>query len=101
MTRTKKALWQRVWVCFAAVLLATTSTSVAQAQEPTKTLTMHAAPKPVAPIQFEDGEGKPHSLVDFQGKFLLLNIWATWCVPCRKEMPALDRLQALFDARDF
>lgn len=101
MTRIEKAFRQRIWLCFAALLLATTSTTVAKAQEPTKTLTMHAAPKPVAPIQFEDAEGKTRSLVDFHGKFLLLNVWATWCVPCRKEMPALDRLQTLFDARDF
>jgi len=39
-------------------------------------------------------EGKPRTLADFQGRTILLNLWATWCVPCRKEMPALDALQA-------
>ncbi len=45
-------------------------------------------------IAFVDGDGRPMRLSDFRGKTILLNIWATWCTPCRKEMPALDRLQA-------
>ena len=38
--------------------------------------------------------GKPRTLADWRGRTVLLNLWATWCVPCRKEMPALDALQA-------
>jgi thiol-disulfide isomerase/thioredoxin len=49
-------------------------------------------PAPVA--QFQDAEGNSVSLLDFSGKVVLLNIWATWCAPCVEEMPALDRLQA-------
>ncbi len=45
-------------------------------------------------IAFIDGTGKERSLRDWRGKVVLLNLWATWCVPCRKEMPGLDRLQA-------
>jgi thiol-disulfide isomerase/thioredoxin len=45
-------------------------------------------------LRFVDGAGAPRSLADFRGRVILLNLWATWCVPCRKEMPALDRLQA-------
>lgn len=52
-------------------------------------------------ISFTDGDGKPLSLRDFRGRPILLNIWATWCVPCRKEMPSLDRLQAKFDPSRF
>jgi len=48
-------------------------------------------------IRFVDGDGRALSLHDFRGRPVLLNIWATWCVPCRKEMPSLDRLQAKFD----
>lgn len=45
-------------------------------------------------LRFIDGAGAPRSLSDFRGRVILLNLWATWCVPCREEMPALDRLQA-------
>jgi len=53
-----------------------------------------AAPKDVPPLEFEDAAGHAHTLADFKGKLVLLNVWATWCAPCREEMPALDRLQA-------
>lgn len=45
-------------------------------------------------VTFTDGEGRPLTLADFEGRTVLLNLWATWCAPCREEMPALDRLQA-------
>lgn len=41
---------------------------------------------------FQDGNGQPRTLADFKGKVILLNLWATWCAPCRIEMPSLDRL---------
>ena len=44
-------------------------------------------------IGFLDGAGSPVSLKDWRGKVVLLNLWATWCAPCREEMPALERLQ--------
>jgi thiol-disulfide isomerase/thioredoxin len=58
-------------------------------------------PKPLPEIRIVDGDGKTGALADFRGKFVLLNIWATWCVPCRKEMPTLDRLQARLGGPDF
>lgn len=51
------------------------------------------APQALADMNFQDAEGKPVALSDFRDKVVLLNLWATWCVPCREEMPALDRLQ--------
>jgi thiol-disulfide isomerase/thioredoxin len=45
-------------------------------------------------VRFTDGDGRSVRLSGFRGKTILLNIWATWCAPCRKEMPALERLQA-------
>jgi len=48
---------------------------------------------PLPDVSFVDGGGRPVRLSDFRGKTILLNIWATWCAPCRKEMPVLDRLQ--------
>jgi thiol-disulfide isomerase/thioredoxin len=50
---------------------------------------------------FADGEGETKSLADFKGQVVLLNIWATWCVPCREEMPALDKLQTSLGGKDF
>lgn len=54
-------------------------------------------PKPLPPLAFETMDGKPASLEDFRGKIVVLNLWATWCAPCREEMPSLDRLQAALD----
>jgi thiol-disulfide isomerase/thioredoxin len=50
-------------------------------------------PEALPEVKFQDAEGKERTLADWRGKVVLLNLWATWCVPCRKEMPALDRLQ--------
>jgi len=47
----------------------------------------------VPAFNFQDGAGRRVSLADWRGQVVLLNLWATWCVPCRKEMPALDNLQ--------
>ena len=52
-------------------------------------------------LAFEDAEGKPRKLSEWRGKTVLVNLWATWCVPCRKEMPALDSLQAKLGGKDF
>jgi thiol-disulfide isomerase/thioredoxin len=51
-------------------------------------------PEPLADVNFVDAAGAPKTLKDFRGKTVLLNLWATWCAPCRQEMPSLDRLQA-------
>jgi len=51
------------------------------------------APEALPEVKFEDASGKPRTLAEWKGKVVLLNLWATWCLPCRKEMPALDRLQ--------
>ena len=60
-----------------------------------------SAPQSLPEIRFQDGDGKPHTLSDFRGKVVLLNVWATWCAPCRKEMPALDRLQQTLGGGEF
>lgn len=59
------------------------------------------APKALPDIPFNGPDGKPTSLAALRGKTVLLNLWATWCVPCRTEMPALDRLQAAEGGKDF
>ena len=52
-----------------------------------------ATPEPLPEVHFTDADGKAMTLADFKGKTILLNLWATWCAPCREEMPALDRLE--------
>jgi thiol-disulfide isomerase/thioredoxin len=52
-------------------------------------------------LAFEDGDGKPRKLSDWRGKTVLVNLWATWCVPCRKEMPALQGLQEKLSGPNF
>ncbi len=64
-------------------------------------LGMHPTPRELPNLRFTDGQGAATSLADFHGKLVLLNVWATWCPPCREEMPALDRLQALLGGADF
>ncbi len=55
----------------------------------------------VADLAFADGDGKPLKLSDWRGKVILVNLWATWCAPCRKEMPALAELQSKLGGKDF
>ncbi|MGQ0673322.1 MAG: TlpA family protein disulfide reductase [Hyphomicrobium sp.] len=52
-----------------------------------------AAPEALTDVAFLDPDGKELKLSAFKGRTVLLNLWATWCAPCRKEMPSLDRLQ--------
>lgn len=59
------------------------------------------APFDISAMAFTDGDGQPASLKDFSGKTLLVNLWATWCVPCRLEMPALDALEQQEGGEDF
>ena len=57
--------------------------------------------KPLPDLEFQDADDKPLRFADYRGKALLINFWATWCVPCVKEMPSLDRLQAMFPKDKF
>ena len=61
----------------------------------------NSAPRRATPIEFKDGTGRTVSLDDFKGRVVLINLWATWCVPCRKEMPALDELEQKLGGKDF
>jgi thiol-disulfide isomerase/thioredoxin len=85
-----------------AVLLATVaSVRIVAAKERPGNLVVHNSPRPLTAIQFEDEQGQTRSLADFKDKVIVLNIWATWCVPCRREMPTLDRLEAQLGGPDF
>jgi thiol-disulfide isomerase/thioredoxin len=58
-------------------------------------------PQKLSDLAFTGADGAPKTLADFTGKVALVNLWATWCVPCRQEMPALDRLEQAFGGQDF
>lgn len=83
---------------FLALVLVTTLLPLFAAGPPDKVgpegLLLWETPRDVAQATFEDENGNAFSLADFSGKHVLLNIWATWCGPCREEMPTLDALQA-------
>jgi thiol-disulfide isomerase/thioredoxin len=64
-------------------------------------LTAARTPFQVPDLVFQDGQGHERKLSDWRGRTVLLNLWATWCVPCRKEMPALDKLQAALGGDKF
>ena len=66
----------------------TANTSVALGQ-----FSPAAAPLPAPEVAFTDIDGNPVGLADFRGKPVLVNLWATWCQPCLREMPSLERLQ--------
>jgi DsbE subfamily thiol:disulfide oxidoreductase len=86
------------------VALATTLPAVAVSIQPARAqapAAVHESPRPLPDIKFENDQGEALSLADFRGKLVLLNIWATWCAPCRREMPTLKRLQAELGGPDF
>lgn len=64
-------------------------------------LTMATSPLRVPDLAFEDAGGKSRKLSEWRGRVVLVNLWATWCVPCRREMPALDALQSKLGGKDF
>jgi len=64
-------------------------------------LTPAKAPIRVSNLSFRDGNGRERKLSEWQGRVVLLNLWATWCVPCRKEMPELDALQEKLGGQNF
>lgn len=62
---------------------------------------LHETPRELLSPSFSNAEGRKLTLGDFRGKVVLLNVWATWCVPCREEMPTLDALQGQLGGEDF
>lgn len=64
-------------------------------------LPLDEAPRELLSPPFVDGDGRELTLADFRGRTVPLNVWATWCVPCREEIPTLDALQAMLGGEDF
>jgi peroxiredoxin len=78
----------------------------AQAAEPEQPKLGHqlTAPSELLPapdFTLQDSDAKKYSLKDYRGKVILLNFWATWCPPCRREMPSIERLHQKLKDRDF
>ena len=86
-------------VCRGAVELARKIAPLAHGE--VAALTMATAPLRLPDLAFEDADGKPKKLSDWRGRTVLVNLWATWCVPCRKEMPALEGLQTRLGGENF
>ncbi|KUF10698.1 TlpA disulfide reductase family protein [Pseudoponticoccus marisrubri] len=94
MKRLGSALLYTALLALANPAVADVDAARAAATGDMKKLVFHAAPKPVSDAGFISFEGDPLTLSEWEGKWLVLNFWATWCAPCRKEMPMLADLQA-------
>ncbi|WGW04698.1 TlpA family protein disulfide reductase [Tropicibacter oceani] len=87
------ALLYTATLALANPALADTAAAQAAVAGDMKKLTFHAEPKAAGTADFMTFEGEPLTLSQWQGKWVLVNFWATWCAPCRKEMPMLAALQ--------
>jgi len=88
----------RCWVIVAALFLMVSTTGGAAEPAPEPDIKPGefipaAEPQPAPEMSFAGLDGKPVALADFKGKLLILNLWATWCPPCLKEMPSLEKLE--------
>ena len=93
----------RIWlVAFAAILGLMYLLQHQGPEQSSSDFVFRMPPQPLPTVTLANGDGgKVGVLDDLRGKFVLLNVWATWCVPCRKEMPTLDRLQEQLGGPDF
>jgi thiol-disulfide isomerase/thioredoxin len=85
--------------CRAAIDLATKLTPLMRGE--VAALTPASTGLRIPDLSFQDASGATHKLSEWRGKTVLLNLWATWCVPCRREMPALDALKAKLGGGNF
>ena len=98
-------LKRRIWIGVAAAIgLGSLSSLWRWMRAPVvenSVLDLHSRSRDLANLRFSDSGGSPTDLAAFRGRVVLLNIWATWCPPCREEMPTLDRLQAALGSAGF
>ena len=100
---TRLAPRNRVLVNLAAFVAIAIALNLAlkSSPQPEAEIVYHETPRAVAAESFMDGRGGTLTMADFKGQVVVLNIWATWCLPCREEMPSLDRLQATLGGEEF
>jgi thiol-disulfide isomerase/thioredoxin len=97
----RSALLYTAVAIFANVAQADTAALEALRAGDMQKLVFAPEPQVASDVAFTDAEGGEHRLSDWRGKVVLLNFWATWCAPCRKEMPMLEALQAEFGGDTF
>ncbi len=80
--------------CLVLLIISSPQVSHAEWQQPELGYKLTALPRPVTAPAFSllDMDEERHNLSDYHGKVILLNFWATWCPPCRREMPSMERL---------
>ena len=88
-----KAVLYTAFLAFANAAAADIAALEALREGDMRKLVIHAEPRAAPDAAFSDLDGGTHRLADYRGKWVLLNFWATWCAPCRKEMPMLANLQ--------
>ena len=90
MSKKIKAIKFIIFCCFFFNIVS----SISQTNEnvPFNNIVQHVSPKPISPIVFEDFSGNKVHLGDYSEKLVVVNFWATWCKPCKEEMPSLDSL---------
>ncbi len=86
---------------FAGLIAPYQALAVSPAVGDMRNFVLHEEPVAVPDVEFKDAEGAKLKLSDFRGRVVMLNLWATWCAPCRREMPALDALEAKYGGDDF
>ena len=85
-----KSLFIKLFIIF--IYLISSSSAYSIEVPKIKNLILHKQPKKLENIEFQNINNKLMKLNDFKDKFLIINFWATWCAPCREEMPSLDKL---------
>lgn len=92
---------RRAFVMAACALWATSAAArpALAAPKGARGLVIHERPRPLPAVDIRDGNSQPAGLDTLRGKPVLLNLWASWCMPCVAELPALDRLKPALDAK--
>ncbi len=102
--RQSKLMARARWIAAASLLwVGVMSAAAAESGAPAlaRTLKEIAKPGQAPALKLKDMDGKTHDLADLKGKVVLINFWATWCPPCRREMPSLERLAQQLKGQPF